>query len=95
MERRQSFLDRVDGLIVIILLLLLTVAVGGAVIALVGAVFGLSSVTSIGASIAGLGAIGFFGWMFVTGHLAGALLGRSHQRSTIESGKNAKVENEV
>lgn len=91
MERRSwKFFDRIESLIVIVLMLLLTLAIGGAVVALIGAIFGLSSVKSIGGSIAGLGAVGFFGWMFVTGKLASMLLGRPRQRPVVEN-KNTKV----
>ncbi|RWM42421.1 MAG: hypothetical protein E5X80_03055 [Mesorhizobium sp.] len=79
-------------MIVVVLMLLLTLAIGGAVVALIGAMFGLSSVKNIGGSIAVLGAVGFFGWMFVTGDLAGALLGRSRQGSSDENNKNTKVD---
>ncbi|MER8440659.1 hypothetical protein NKH36_17270 [Mesorhizobium sp. M1312] len=76
MERRSwKFFERIESLIFIVLMLLLTLAVGGAAMALIGAMLGLSSVKTIGGSIAGLGAVGFFGWMLVTGDLAGALLG--------------------
>ena len=71
-------------------MLLLTLAVGGAVVALIGAMLGLDSVKTIGGAIAGLGAVGFFGWMIVTGDLAGALLGRSRQEPSVESDKNTK-----
>ncbi|RWC27763.1 hypothetical protein [Mesorhizobium sp.] len=96
MERRSwKFFERIESLIVVVLMLLLTLAVGGAVVALIGAVFGLSSVKSIGGSIAGLGAVGFFGWMLVTGELAGALLGRSRRGPSVENNKNTKVENDA
>ncbi|RWC11187.1 MAG: hypothetical protein E5W09_11850 [Mesorhizobium sp.] len=76
MERRSwKFFERIESLIFIVLMLLLTLAIGGAVAALIGAMFGLSSIKNIGGSIAGLGAVGFFGWMFVTGDLGTALLG--------------------
>jgi hypothetical protein len=77
------------------MMLLLTLAIGGAVVALIGAMFGLSSVKNIGGSIAGLGAVGFFGWMLVTGNLASALLGRSRQGPGVENSKNTKVENDA
>ncbi|RUV52728.1 MAG: hypothetical protein EOS23_24860 [Mesorhizobium sp.] len=84
MERRSwKFFERIESLIVV-LMRSLTLAIGGAVVALIGAMFGLSSVKNIGGSIAGLGAVGFFGWMFVTGDLAGALLGRSGQGPSVE-----------
>ncbi|TGS89803.1 hypothetical protein EN821_34330 [Mesorhizobium sp. M2D.F.Ca.ET.178.01.1.1] len=93
MERRSwKFFERIESLIFIVLMLLLTLAIGGAVAALIGAMFGLSSIKNIGGSIAGLGAVGFFGWMFVTGDLAGALLGRSRQGPGDENNKNAKVD---
>ncbi|RUW21212.1 hypothetical protein EN858_22770 [Mesorhizobium sp. M4B.F.Ca.ET.215.01.1.1] len=87
-----KFVERIKGLIVVVLMLLLTLAIGGAVVALIGAIFGLSSVKHVGGSIAFLGAVGFFGWMFVTGDLAGALLGRSRQGPGDENNKNAKVD---
>ncbi len=91
MERRSwKFSERIESVVFIVLMLLLTLAVGGAVVALIGAVFGLSSVKSVGGSIAGLGAVGFFGWMIVTGNLAGALLGRPRQEPSVESDKNTK-----
>ncbi|PAP91679.1 hypothetical protein [Mesorhizobium wenxiniae] len=84
MERRSwKFFERIESLIVV-LMRSLTLAIGGAVVALIGAMFGLSSVKNIGGSIAGLGAVGIFGWMFVTGDLAGALLGRSRQGPSVE-----------
>ncbi|PZV40310.1 hypothetical protein [Mesorhizobium kowhaii] len=96
MERRSwKFSERIESLIVIVLMLLLTLAIGGAVVALIGAMLGLSSVKNIGGSIAGLGAVGFFGWMFVAGDLAGALLGRSRQGPSVENNKNTKVENDA
>ncbi|WP_454503718.1 hypothetical protein [Mesorhizobium sp. Arg314] len=73
----------------------MTLAVGGAVVALVGAVFGLISVKNIGGSIATLGAVGFFGWMIVTGNLASALLGKPSEGSGVENNKNVKVENDA
>ncbi|RUV18731.1 hypothetical protein [Mesorhizobium sp. M7A.F.Ca.MR.245.00.0.0] len=96
MERRSwKFFERIESLIVVVLVLLLTLAIGGAVVALIGAMFGLSSVKNIGGSIAGLGAAGFFGWMFITGKIAGALLGRSRQGPSVENNKNTKVENDA
>ncbi|MDG4852090.1 MAG: hypothetical protein EOQ55_08590 [Mesorhizobium sp.] len=93
MERRSwKFFERIQSLIVIVLMLLLTLAIGGAVVALIGAIFGLSSVRNVGGSIATLGAVGFFGWMIVTGDLAGALLGKSRQGPGVEDNKNTKVE---
>ncbi|CCV06534.1 exported hypothetical protein [Mesorhizobium metallidurans STM 2683] len=96
MERRSwKFFERIESLIFIVLMLLLTLAVGGAVMALIGAMFGLSSVKTIGGSVAGLGAVGFFGWMLVTGDLAGALLGISRQGPSVENTKDTKVENDA
>ena len=93
MERRSwKFFARIESLIVVVLVLLLTLAIGGAVVALIGAMFGLSSVKNIGGSIAVLGAVGFFGWMLVTGDLAGALLGKSRQGPSDENNKNTKVD---
>lgn len=77
---------------VIVLMLLLTLAIGGAVVALIGAMFGLSSVKNIGGSIATLGAVGFFGWMFVTGKLARFFPRGARQGPSVENIKNAKVE---
>ncbi|MER8701054.1 hypothetical protein [Mesorhizobium sp. M1088] len=62
----MDLFKRIEGLIFAVLMLLLTLAVGGAVMALIGAVFGLSSTKTIGGSIAGLSAAGFFSWMLVT-----------------------------
>ncbi|MDX8497234.1 hypothetical protein RFM99_02260 [Mesorhizobium sp. VK4C] len=96
MERRSwKIFERIQGMIVIVLMLLLTLAIGGALVALVGAIFGWSSVRNIGGSIATLGAVGFFGWMFVTGDLAGALMGKSRQGSGVENNKNVKVESDA
>ncbi|TKB21372.1 MAG: hypothetical protein E5V75_03085 [Mesorhizobium sp.] len=96
MERRSwKFFERIQNLIVIVLMLLLTLAIGGAVVALVGAIFGLSSVRNIGGSIATVGAVGFFGWMLVIGDLAGALLGKSRQEPGVENNKNMKVKNDA
>lgn len=77
---------------VIVLMLLLTLAIGGALVALIGAMFGLSSVKNIGGSIATLGAAGFFGWMFVTGKLARLFPRGSRQGQSVENIKNTKVE---
>jgi hypothetical protein len=41
------------------------VAIAGALLALFGALAGLESVTAFGKSAAALGAIGFFGWLFL------------------------------
>ncbi|ESW96932.1 hypothetical protein X769_26735 [Mesorhizobium sp. LSJC268A00] len=90
-RRSWKFFERIQGLLVIVLMLLLTLAIGGALMALTGAMFGLSSVKNIGGSIAGLGAVGFFGWIIVTGKLAGALLGVSRRGQGVEN-KNTKVE---
>jgi hypothetical protein len=96
MERRSwKFFERIESLIVIVLMILLTLAIGGAVVALIGALSGSSSVRNVGGSIAGLGAVGFFGWMLVTGDLAGALLGSSRQGPSVENNKNTKVENDA
>ncbi|AZV22461.1 hypothetical protein LB559_02275 [Mesorhizobium sp. BR1-1-3] len=93
MERRSwKFFARIESLIVVVLVLLLTLAIGGAVVALIGAMFGLSSVKNIGGSIAGLGAAGFFGWMFVAGKLARLSPRGSRQGQSVENTKNTKVE---
>ncbi|MER8634012.1 MAG: hypothetical protein E5Y02_04895 [Mesorhizobium sp.] len=96
MERRSwKFFELVESAIFIVLMLSLTLAIGGAVVALIGAMFGLSSVKNIGGSIAGLGTVGFFGWILVTGKLAGVLLGRSRRGLSVENNKSTKVENDA
>jgi uncharacterized membrane protein len=93
MERRSwKFFERIESLIVIVLMLFLALAIGGALMALIGAMFGLSSVNHIGGSIAGLGAVGFFGWIFVTGKLARLFPKGSRQGQSAENIKNTKVE---
>ena len=67
------------------------VAITGALVALVGALAGLESVTEFGKVAAALGALGFFGWLFLLmspiGQIVLVFLGMAPARHTAEAGK--------
>jgi hypothetical protein len=71
-QRIIGFFKLLEGFVFAVLGLLSTLAIGGAVMALVGAIFGLGSMKIIGGATAGFGAAGFFVWMLTASKFVGA-----------------------
>jgi hypothetical protein len=77
--------------------IMVIVAIAGALVALIGALAGSESVTELGKSGAALGALGFFGWLFLLMTPVGQILLNLLPTSKVPAQHNAvagKKENE-